>query len=153
MGINTIIISGNLTSTPELKNSNDVLFLHYNIAVNGYNSKAMEPTVDFIPCTAFGKTAEFICNNFTKGSPVIVEGSLKQNDFTDRNGVKHYSFQVITNRVHFAGRKETPPAQHPAMPAPTPKQSHLNPAPVSSLEQLYSNQDALEFIDDEGETL
>ena len=112
MGLNTIIIMGNLVAKPNImysNNGNGTVYSRFNVAVNNYNSKTQEQTVDFIACAAFGNIVHFLHKYFDKGSPIVVEGSLRQNNYVDYNGVKHYSYQVIANRVYYAGRKETQP--------------------------------------------
>ena len=60
---------------------------------------------DFIDVVAWRKTAEFVSRYFSKGKMIIVEGSLRNNDYTDANGVKHYSMDVQADNVSFGESK------------------------------------------------
>lgn len=64
-----------------------------------------ERKADFISCVAFRNTAEFVSRYFNKGSAIIVEGSLQNNNYTDNNGVKHYAMVVNVDNVSFCGSK------------------------------------------------
>lgn len=115
-------------------------------------------------------SAEFICNYFDKGSPIIVEGSLKQNNYKDRLGVQHYSYQVIVNRAYFAGKKEVQPVEAasvenltvmpvPTVPAAVPASSFpvtaVQPAAPSSLGELFADCPGVDLVlaDDMGNAL
>lgn len=142
MSLNIVTLMGNLAAVPELKiSSTGNPFSVFRVAVNGYNGKTQEQTVDFINCVAFGGTAEFLCKYFTKGSPIAVEGSLHQNDYIDTNGVKHYGYQVTVYRIHFAGRKADNPAAVPAAPAAVqPAPATAPPAPpAANLQQVLED--------------
>lgn len=67
------------------------------------NKDTGERQADFINCTAWRQQAEFISRYFTKGKMILVEGSLRNNDYTDNNGVKHYSMDVLIETVSFCG--------------------------------------------------
>ena len=109
--MNIILLVGFIAAMFELKtNSNNNLFITFTVAVNHYNSKTQTQEADFIKCIANGKNAEILNKFFTKGSPIAVEGTLRQNNYQDKNGVQHYSYQVQVNRVHFVGKKADNPA-------------------------------------------
>ena len=99
---------GRLTADPELRQTaSGIASCNFSIAVDrAYRTKDTgEKQVDFIRVTAWRQTAEFISKYFSKGKMIIVEGSLRNNDYTDANGVKHYSMVVNAESVHFAGDK------------------------------------------------
>ena len=164
MSLNKVILMGNLTAKPVLMNGNQVPYTHFSVAVNDYNSKTMEESADFIQCAAFYHSAEFICNYYDKGSSIIIEGSLKQNNYKDRLGVQHYSYQVIVNRAYFAGKKEqtlAAPVQSPAamsvpVMAQTPAASSasataVQPTAPSSLGELFADCPDIDLVpDDDG---
>ena len=85
---------------------------------------------DFIHCQAWGKTAEFLGRYFSKGKSVVVEGDLRNNNYTDQNGVKHYGFVVNVQTVSFAGNKSD---SHQA-----PQQIYNHP-PQNNPQQFVSN--------------
>jgi single-strand DNA-binding protein len=95
MNVNTVIITGRITKDVELKTSQSgKSYASINVAVNGYNDR-----VDFIPVTVFGKTAEFLSKNAEKGNMVLVEGSISQNRWTDKNGGNHSDLSVTARNV------------------------------------------------------
>ena len=61
---------------------------------------------DFIGVTAWRATAEFISKYF-QGSAIIVEGSLRNNDYTDKDGIKHYSMEVLASNVSVVVENQT----------------------------------------------
>ena len=66
----------------------------------------MKYEADFINCVAFGKTAEFISNYFTKGQMIALRGSIQVRNWEDNEGVKRYATEVIVDEVEFAGGKK-----------------------------------------------
>ncbi len=106
--LNSIIIQGNLTDKPVLSTgSSGKKYTKFTVACDrdyGVDNKA-----DFIRCTAFDSTAEFITKYFVKGSQILVEGKLHNNDFTDAKGVKHYTYDVTVSSVNFCGSKNSNP--------------------------------------------
>lgn len=103
--LNYISIQGNLTDTPVLATGKSgKRYTKFRIACNqGYGT---EQKVDYINCTAFESTAEFITKYFVKGSQILAEGKLHNNDYTDNNGVKHYTYDVAVSSVNFCGSKK-----------------------------------------------
>ena len=67
------------------------------------NKDTGERQADFINCTAWRQQAEFISRYFTKGKMILVEGTLRNNDYTDNQGTKHYSMDVLIENVSFCG--------------------------------------------------
>lgn len=99
--MNKIILTGNLTKAPELKyTQSGKAYLRVSIAV----SRKKEET-DFFELVAWEKTAEFISKYFVKGSRIIIEGRLQNNNYTDTKGIKHYGVDVIVENVEFGGGK------------------------------------------------
>ena len=106
--LNKVILMGRLTRDPELKNTNSgIPMCRFSVAVERrYADKTTgERTADFLDCTAFKGTAEFVSRYFTKGSMILVEGSIHNNNYTDNNGVKHYSNNILVDNVSFCGGK------------------------------------------------
>lgn len=104
--INKVILMGRLTADPELKQTqNGVAVCRINVAVNRPKIKDKEQEADFISVQAWRNTAEFISKYFSKGKMIIVEGSLRNNNYTDQNGVKHYSMVVQADSVNFGESK------------------------------------------------
>lgn len=113
MNINKVILMGRLTADPELKiSSNNVPVLRFTVAVNRKNIKQSDAsdgraTADFIDCTAFYKTAEFISKFFKKGSLIIVFGSLQIDVWKDKNGNNQRSAKIIVDEVQFGESRKS----------------------------------------------
>lgn len=105
--LNKIILMGRLVADPELKTTQSgVAVCRFKVAVDRPYQKDKEKQADFIPCTAWCNTAEFVSKYFSKGKMIIVEGSLRNSDYTDKNGIKHYSMDVSADNVSFGGDKK-----------------------------------------------
>lgn len=104
--LNKVIIIGRLTRDPEFRQTTSgIPVCRFTVAVDRPYRKDQEKKADFINVTAWRNTAEFISRYFGKGKMIIVEGSLHNNDYTDNNGVKHYSMDVQADNVGFGGSK------------------------------------------------
>ena len=104
--LNKIILVGRLVRDPELNTTNSgIAVCKFTVAVNRPYQKDKEKQADFINVTAWRGTAEFVSKYFSKGSVIIVEGKLQNNDYTDKEGIKHYSMQVMADGVNFGGSK------------------------------------------------
>ncbi|HAP78867.1 MAG TPA: single-stranded DNA-binding protein, partial [Ruminococcus sp.] len=81
----------------------------FTVAVNrNFADKATgERQADFIGVVAWKQTADFVAKYFKKGSMIIVEGNIQNNNYTDSNGVKHYSYNVIAEKVNFGESKSS----------------------------------------------
>jgi len=99
---------GRLTADPELKTTQyRKNYCNFTVAVNRKfpDNSTGEYQADFISCIAWGKTAEFVSKYFSKGKIIIVEGSLRNNNYTDSGGVKHYTYFVNSEKVYFGESK------------------------------------------------
>lgn len=106
--INKVILMGRLTADPELRQTpSGVSMCRFSIAINrSFVSKETgERQTDFINVVAWRQTADFVAKYFNKGKMIIVEGSLRNNNYTDQNGVKHYSMDVQADNVTFGESK------------------------------------------------
>lgn len=104
--LNKVILMGRLVRDPELnQTTNGIAVCRFTVAVNRPYQKDKEQQADFINVTAWRGTAEFVSKYFNKGSIIIVEGKLQNNDYTDKDGVKHYSMVVQADNVNFGGGK------------------------------------------------
>lgn len=100
---NQIILYGRLTADPEIRQTqtgNTVC--SFTIAVDRPKTKDGNQTADFIKCNCWNKTADMVSKYFSKGKPIMVVGRLQNNDYTDQNGVKHYSYVVLVNSAGFS---------------------------------------------------
>ena len=104
---NKVILIGNLVADPELKKTpNDVSVVSVRLAVSRkYRSADGTTPTDFIDVVCWRSTAEFVAKYFTKGSPMLVCGSLQQRSWTDQNGAKRYTIEVVADEISFVERK------------------------------------------------
>lgn len=110
--INNTVLMGRLTYEPELKATpSGVSVVRFQLAVDRRYQKDGERKADFIDCVAWRQTAEFISKYFRKGSMIAVEGSIQTDNYTDQNGEKRKSIQVVANNVSFCGSKADSGAQ------------------------------------------
>lgn len=107
--MNKVILTGRLTADPELKQTQSgVSVARFTVAVNRpYSKDKDKQEADFISCTAWRNTAEFISRYFSKGDPIEIEGAWRNNNYTDQNGVKHYSADCLVNEVSFTQSKKS----------------------------------------------
>lgn len=101
--MNKVILIGRLTANPEFKQTpSGVSVCRFNIVVDRpYQKDKQQQESDFISCQAWRNTADFVQRFFVKGKPIIVEGSLRNNNYTDKNGVNHYGMDVLVSNVEF----------------------------------------------------
>lgn len=110
MALNKIILHGRFTSDVKItRTTGGSPIAKFCIAVDRdfKDKKTGERGVDFINCTAFNKTAEFVEKWFKKGSLAIVEGRLQIQKWSDDEGNNRYSTDVIVSNVYFGGSKNT----------------------------------------------
>ena len=106
LNLNKVILGGRLTSDPELKQTpSGVSVISFTIAVNrrfaSRNSEQSEPQADFINCTAWRQTAEFISKYFRKGSSLCVTGSIQVRKWQDNQGNNRYATEVVVDEAMF----------------------------------------------------
>ena len=106
--MNKVIMIGRIANDLEIKASpSGKSFLHFSLAVQrNYTDNNGERQTDFFSCSAWGKSAEFICSHFQKGNLIGVVGALRENNYTDKEGTKHYSTEILIEEVSFAGEKK-----------------------------------------------
>lgn len=106
---NKVILIGNLTADPELKQTqNGISVTSFTIAVSRrYSSKNAEngPQADFINVVAWRNTAEFITKYFQKGKSILIVGSIQTRSWTDQNDQKRYITEVVAEEAQFVERK------------------------------------------------
>ena len=135
--INSVVLMGRLTYEPELKTTTSGLsVIRFQMAVDrNYQSQGQERQADFIDVVAWRQTAEFISRYFHKGS-------IQTNNFTDRDGNKRKSVEVVANQVSFGGSKAETQGANPAFSQPAPSYST---ADNSDFEEIVDDDDDLPF--------
>lgn len=105
--LNRIILMGRLTRDPELRHtSNSIPVASFTLAVDrDFKSQSGERQTDFIDIVAWRGTGEFVSRYFTKGRMAIVEGRLQMRDWTDKDGNKRRSAEVVADNVYFGESK------------------------------------------------
>lgn len=96
--MNVVILSGRMVKDPDIRYHKDTAIGEFTLAVDRFAKG--EKQTDFIKCVAFGKTAERVDQYCIKGSPVIVIGEWRNNNW-EKDGTKHYDHNCIVNRVEF----------------------------------------------------
>ena len=138
--LNRIILMGRLARDPELRHTQTgTPVASFRLAVDrDFKDKDTgERKADFIGVVAWRNTAEFVSRNFSKGRMAVVEGRLQMRDWTDKDGNKRITAEVVAENVYFAdSKRETQPEGN---------------APESSFPPVNSGFD--DSIDEDGDTL
>lgn len=104
--LNVVVIMGRLTADPELRTTQSgISVTSFSVAVNRNYSKDGNNQTDFINCVAWRNNAEFISKYFAKGQMIAIKGSLQQNNYTDKDGNKRTSYDVVVDTADFCGSK------------------------------------------------
>lgn len=104
--LNSVCMLGRITQDLELKNSSSGFsYLNFSIA-NSKRNKDGEDEVSFFKLVAFGKIAETIFNYFSKGDRILIQGELKQNRYTDKEGAKKSDVIIIVSAIDFVETKK-----------------------------------------------
>lgn len=121
--MNKVILMGRLTRDPEVRYSqgqNAMAVARYTLAVDRRYKKEGEQTADFINCVAFGKAGEFTEKYFRKGTKVVITGRIQTGSYTNKEGQKVYTTDVVVEEQEFAESKAnsdggTTPAPKPSV--------------------------------------
>lgn len=106
--LNKIILMGRLTRDPELRyTQSGAAVASFTMAVDRdfKDKNTGEKTTDFIDVTAWRQTGEFAAKYFTKGRAAVVEGRLQMRDWTDKDGNKRRSAEVVADNIYFGDSK------------------------------------------------
>ena len=107
--LNSVTLQGRLTDKPEIKATpSNKSVTTFSLAVERNETGADgNRATDFISVVAWEKTADFIGKYFNKGDQMLIEGRLQVRKWQDTNGANRYATEVIVNRVHFCGSKNS----------------------------------------------
>ena len=108
--MNKVVICGRLTADPATKTGNTTV-TRFTLAVDRRVKVDGQPEADFISCVAFGKTADFVDKYFHKGMKMLLEGRIQTGSYTNKEGAKVYTTDVIAESVEFAESKRTETGQ------------------------------------------
>ena len=106
--MNSVNLTGRLARDPEFRQTQSgIPCTRFTVAVERpYQKDKEKQEADFVSCVAWRASAEFISRHFSKGDPIEVSGSLRTGSYTDNNGVKHFTTDVLVDRVSFTQSKQ-----------------------------------------------
>lgn len=104
--MNKIILMGRLTRDPEMRSGNGSTVARYTLAVDRRFKRDGDPDADFFNCTVFGKGAEFAEKYLRQGTKIAITGRIQSDNYTNKDGQKVYSWQVIVDEQEFAESKK-----------------------------------------------
>ena len=115
---NKVILGGRLTDTPTLKTTPaGHSVTTFSMAVNDRQNKGQ-----FFTITAWNKTAEFVCQYFSKGSSICIDGVLNTRSYQDNTGTKRYVTEVVADNIYFVDGKNDNRTSAPVQAQPQPVQ-------------------------------
>ena len=120
--LNHITIMGRMTRDPELRRTGSgVAVASFTVAVDRDFGNNGEKETDFIDCVAWRQTGEFVNKHFAKGSMIVVSGRLQIRSWTDKDGNKRRTAEVVADNVYFgdSNKKDSQNGQAPAEYTPT----------------------------------
>lgn len=104
--LNHIVIQGRLVKDPELRyTQSNTPVASFTVAVD--RDFGEDKQTDFIDCTAWRKTGEFVSKHFQKGSMIVVSGRLQSRKWEDKDGNKRTSWEINAENVYFGGDKKS----------------------------------------------
>lgn len=120
--MNKVILMGRLTRDPEIRygGANNTAVAKFSFAVPRKFKRDNEPDCDFINCTAFGKTAEFIEKWCRQGTKLLLEGHWQTGSYTNKDGQKVYANDCMVESCEFAESKNASQQNTQSRPEPTP---------------------------------
>ena len=139
--MNKVILMGRLTRDPEVRYSageNALAIARYTLAVDRRFRRDGEATADFISCVSFGRTAEFAEKYFRQGLKIIVSGRIQTGSYTNRDGQKVYTTEVVVEEQEFAEGKNS--SQQGAGQQPPQNYGGQQNAPQQSVPQQNTTQ-------------
>lgn len=121
--MNKVILIGRLIKDPDVRmGTNNITIARYTLAVNRRYHKNNEPTADFIGCVALGKNGEFAEKYLYKGIKIAVTGRIQTGSYTNRDGQKVYTTDVLIEEQEFAESKKSQSEEQSQPPVPSPEQ-------------------------------
>ena len=107
--MNKAILMGRLTRAPEVRysqNDSNMAIARFSLAVDRrYKKQGDETTADFFNYTAFGKQGEFVEKYLKQGTKIVVTGRIQNDNYTNKEGQKVYSVQIMVEEIEFAESK------------------------------------------------
>ncbi len=104
--MNKVVLMGRLSRDADIRQANNTTVARFSLAVDRRFKQEGGQDADFISCVAFGKTAEFIDKYIYKGMKIALEGRIQTGSYTNKDGVKIYTTDVVVEAVEFAESKK-----------------------------------------------
>lgn len=120
---------GRLTRDPDVRRNGDTVIARYTLAVDRRFKREGDPTADFINCVVFGKGAEFTEKYLRKGIKIAVVGRIQTGSYTNQQGDKVYTTDVVVEEQEFAESKAVSQNSQPTAPPQNAYQAQSAPAP------------------------
>ena len=149
--LNHITIMGRLTRDPELRQTgSQISVASFSVAVDrDFPDKTTgQRETDFLDCVAWRQTGEFVSRNFKKGSMICVSGRLQIRSWTDKDGNKRKTAEIVADNVYFAGSRNegnATPASPSALPETEAMLSAYGVKPASDFAMINDSDDQLPF--------
>lgn len=137
--MNQVTLIGRVVRDIDQRNDGDKKPVKYTLAVDRKFKREGEPTADFINCTAFGKNADFAEKFLHKGTKIAVRGRIQTGSYTNKDGVKVYTTDVIVEEHEFVESRQAVSDAPITVTAETPTQGlegFVNLPPTSDLDEL-----------------
>lgn len=123
--MNKVLLTGRLTRDPEIRYSGETAVARFTLAVNRkFVKDNSDQKADFINCIAFGKTGEFVEKYFFKGKKADLSGRIQTGSYTNKDGNKVYTTDVVVEDIEFGESKASAQANG------APAENKSNPAPM-----------------------
>lgn len=118
--MNTVILMGRLTRDPEIRygGANNTAVARYSIAVDRRFKQDGQPEADFFNVVSFGKAGEFVEKYLHKGTKIVIEGELHNNNYENKDGQMVYGMNIVTRNIEFAESKSSQGTQDNPQPMP-----------------------------------
>lgn len=126
--MNKVILLGRVVRDPEVRYSqgeNASVVAKYSLAVERRFKQEGQPNADFINCVAFGKAAEFAEKYLRQGTKIAITGRIQTGSYTNRDGVKVYTTDIVVEEQEFAESKNVNQGETNTQPKPQPTPSNL----------------------------
>ena len=143
--MNNVVLTGRLTKDPETRYSQGntpTAVTRFTIAVERRFKRDNEPSADFISCTAFGSTADFIDKYFRKGAKINLRGRIQTGDYTNKEGQKIYTTTVVVEDCEFGESKKNTDS---ASGAPTAHNNSQQSAPQNNPQQYAPQNNSQQY--------
>lgn len=145
--LNHCVLIGRLTRDPELRYTpNGAAVCNFSIA---NNASSKEEDVSFFNVVTWNKTAEVVSKYLSKGRPVCIEGTLRQNRWEDASGQKRSTVEIVASRVHFIGSS----GANREVDSEMGNMGGNNMPPIQQQQQPVANEDNFSFPTDNDDTI